>query len=91
MDKCQMQINSQRQRLSDALNEKDALVRQVQQSEARIEELDRTIIEARGIIAGIEFAVKAETERARKINEEAARIRDEVAEERSGDSAAADV
>jgi len=56
MDKCQEQIIAQNHRIQQAAVEKDNLLKQADQIKTRMAELDRTIVEARGVIAGIEHA-----------------------------------
>ena len=65
MDKCQEQIIAQNRRIQQAAVEKDTLLKQIDQAQARVDEIDRIITEARGVIAGIEFALSVKTESAK--------------------------
>lgn len=65
MDILQEQIALQNRRIQQAAVEKDTLLKQIDQAQARVDEIDRTITEARGVIAGIEFARSVKTESAK--------------------------
>ena len=56
MDRLQQQITVQANRIQQSAAEKDILLRQIAQAQARIRELDRVMTESRGVIAGLELA-----------------------------------
>lgn len=62
MDKCSKQVDEQRARLHNALNEKDSLLSNRDAIDKRVEELDKIILEARAIIVGVQYAVKVHAE-----------------------------